>query len=403
MGHAADTEQKRSPPEEGRTEPEHTTRGGLAGSAAFLWPAIMVAEAGRMASAFAREMADFATSAAPGTGVLPWTTANTVALQLRTMELRDFSTAPIGVPTLVCAPFALHRAGIADLAPGHSLIDCLRRHGIERLYLTDWRSATPEMRFLSIDDYLADLNVAVDDLGGCADLIGICQGGWMGLLYAARFPSKVRRLVIAGGPVDIAAADSSISALAKTVPLSAFADLAELGQGRIIGERALDVWGARDPGPSLIREALQPADDRPPTARAAAARFRRWNAITYDLPGTYYRQVVEWLFRENRLAEGRFVALGRTVDLGAVKTPIFLLAAKDDEVVAPGQVLGAERLLGTESREVGRAIVPGPHLSLFMGARTLATVWPRIVRWLRRKPPERPPSAAPALPTRRRR
>jgi MFS family permease len=43
------------------------------------------------------------------------------------------------------------------------------------------------MRFFSIDTFLADLNVAVDHVGGKVDLIGICQGGWMGLLYAARF------------------------------------------------------------------------------------------------------------------------------------------------------------------------------------------------------------------------
>ena len=81
------------------------------------------------------------------------------------------------------------------------------------------------MRFLSIDSYLADLNVAVDDMGGKVDLIGICQGGWMGLLYAARFPGKVRKLVIAGAPIDVSAGDSPISALAKAVPLSFFEEL----------------------------------------------------------------------------------------------------------------------------------------------------------------------------------
>ena len=52
-----------------------------------------------------------------------------------------------------------------------------------------------------IDSYLADLNVAVDELGGRANLVGVCQGGWMVLVYAARYPSKVRGLVLAGAPV----------------------------------------------------------------------------------------------------------------------------------------------------------------------------------------------------------
>ena len=97
---------------------------------------------------------------------------------------------------------------VTDLAPGHSLVAALRAAGLRRLFVADWRSATPEMRFRAIDDYLADLNVLVDELGGYVDLIGLCQGGWLALLYAARFPGKVRKLVIAGAPVDIAAAPS---------------------------------------------------------------------------------------------------------------------------------------------------------------------------------------------------
>ena len=39
--------------------------------------------------------------------------------------------------------------------------------------------------------------------------------------------------------------------------------------------------------------------------------FRRWYVWTVDPPGTYYLQVVQRLFKENQIAEGRFVALGR--------------------------------------------------------------------------------------------
>jgi pimeloyl-ACP methyl ester carboxylesterase len=54
------------------------------------------------------------------------------------------------------------------------------------------------MRYLGIDDYLAHLNIMVDEIGIPVDLIGLCQGGWMVLVYAARFPGKVRKLVLAG-------------------------------------------------------------------------------------------------------------------------------------------------------------------------------------------------------------
>jgi len=43
--------------------------------------------------------------------------------------------------------------------------------------MTDWRSASADMRFLGIDEYLAEFNVLVDHVGGLVDLIGLCQGG----------------------------------------------------------------------------------------------------------------------------------------------------------------------------------------------------------------------------------
>ena len=85
-----------------------------------------------------------------------WTTRNTVALELQSVRLRDLSLDHAGPATLICAPFALHGATIADFAKGHSLVEALRGAGCQRLLVTDWRSATPEMRYLSIDSYLAD-------------------------------------------------------------------------------------------------------------------------------------------------------------------------------------------------------------------------------------------------------
>ena len=101
--------------------------------------------------------------------------------------------------------------------------------------MADWRSASAAMRFRGIDDYLADLNVLVDQIGGLVDLIGLCQGGWLSLIYAARFPAKVRKLVMVGSPVDIGAGKSKLSSMAAATPTAIFQSLVDLGDGRVIG------------------------------------------------------------------------------------------------------------------------------------------------------------------------
>ena len=357
----------------------------LSPSIALLWPALAALSVGEMASEFAEQWVRFAGvgEPSPDVGGPAWTTENQVVLELPTMRLRDFSLRPVGHPAVICAPFALHQATIADFAPGHSLIAVLRAEGMSRLLLTQWRSASTQMQFFSIDTYLSDLNVAVDELGGRADLIGLCQGGWMALMFAARFPGKVRKLVLAGAPIDLGAGESSLSRLASAVPLAVFRDLVRLGGGRILGARALDLWGGQAITSQSIRETLQ----LPPHVAGSRladleARFRDWYGRTVDLPGQYYLEVVDCLFKQNLLAQGRFVALGRRIDLAAVRTTMFLLAAREDELIAPAQVLAAARRVGTAACDIRTASASGQHLSLFLGAETLKSVWPDIARWL---------------------
>jgi poly(3-hydroxyalkanoate) synthetase len=353
------------------------------GSPAFLWPALVAATAAEINLTIAGELAQLAMGRQlnPNFDEPLWATPNEIALELSSMRLREFSPASGGPAALIVAPFALHYSNVVDFASGHSLVAAVQNAGRSRVFVTDWRTATPEMRFFAIDNYLADINVAVDEIGGPVDLIGLCQGGWMALIYAARFPGKIRKLVLVGAPVDVSAGNSALTGLASNVPLCVYKNLVAFGNGRMPGQRLLEIWGPWRPDAEGIRHALQlsATADRVGTL---TTRFRDWYETAVDLPGTYYLQVVEWLFKENRVALGQFKALGRRIDLAAVRIPIFLLAARDDELIPPDQIFAVERHVGTSARDLNKAVAPGGHLGLFMGARTLAQVWPNVVHWL---------------------
>ena len=315
-------------------------------------------------------------------------TPGRIALDLAAVRLRDFATADSGAPTLMCTPLALHGAAVADVAAGHSLVAVLLGAGIERLFMAEWRSASPNMRFRGIDDYLADLNVLVDHLAGRVDLVGLCQGGWLSLLYAGRFPAKVRKLVMAGSPVDIAAQHSGLSAMAAATPLTMFQSLVNSGEGRVIGREVAKLWGNDTVDANYVRQSLQTLEPAgSPEFTQLEATFRNWNAWTLDVPGTYYLEVIEKLYRRNELANGSFVALGQRIDLSRLRLPIYMLAGSADEVVAPEQLLALERLVGTPPEHLRHEVAPSNHLGLFMGKRTLEEYWPRIARWLKAPSP----------------
>src|SRR5271165_4757473 len=180
-------------------------------------------------------------------------TPNTVRLDLRTMVLRDYGK-PGGLPTLVDAPHAGHTAMIADYHKGQSLVETLLANGIDHVTLTDWKSATEDMKDLEIDNYLAEVIIAIDDLGGRVNLVGLCQGGWMAAMVAARFPDKVNSLVLAGAPIDTDAGNGSNKRMVHESPVSFYEELVTLGGGLMRGKFMLQGWKNMHPEEHYIRQ-----------------------------------------------------------------------------------------------------------------------------------------------------
>ena len=309
-------------------------------------------------------------------------TPNQIRLNLRTMVLRDYGK-PGGTPTLVDAPHAGHTAMIADYHSDQSLVQTLLANGINHVALTDWKPATADMKDLEIDNYLAEVIVAIDDLGGCVNLVGLCQGGWVSAMIAARFPNKVNALVLAGAPIDTDAGNGPIKRMVHESPTSFYQELVNLGGGLMKGKFMLQGWKNMHPAQHYIQDHIdlyEHIDD--PAYLAKEETFESWYENPIDLPGRWYLQVITQLFKENRLAKGEFVGLGRKLSLRNITCPVYLLAGASDDITTPEQVLDATKYLGTPKDHIVQKTVPGGHIGLFMGARTLKEHWPSIAQWI---------------------
>jgi polyhydroxyalkanoate depolymerase len=309
-------------------------------------------------------------------------TPNRVRLNLRTMLLREYGK-PEGIPTVVDAPYAGHSAMIADYHKGQSLIETLLANGVAHVLLTDWKSATADMKDFDIDNYLAEMIVAIDDLGGRVNLIGICQGGWLSAMAAARFPGKVNALVLAGAPIDTDAGNGPIKRMVHEYPVSFYDELVSLGGGLMKGKFMLQGWKNMHPEQHYFKEHIdlyEHIDD--PAYLAKEETFESWYENPVDLPGRFYLQAITQLFKENQLAKGEFVGLGRTLSLKNITCPLYLLAGAADDITTPEQVLDTDKYVGTSRDRIVKKTVPGGHIGLFMGARTLKEHWPKIARWI---------------------
>lgn len=159
-----------------------------------------------------------------------------------------------------------------------------------------------------------------------------------------------------------------------------------MGGGLMRGEVMLRGWKGMNPVEHYITEHIDLYDhiDDPAYLKKKEI-FESWYENPIDLPGRWYLQAVVQLFKENRLAKGRFIGLGRRLDLEDVTCPAYLLAGESDDITTREQVFDAEKFLGTPPGQIEKQLVPGGHIGLFMGSRTLKEAWPEIARWIAAK------------------
>lgn len=318
-----------------------------------------------------------------------WATPNVVVGKLRCFDLRQFSPEidKTKSATLVLPPFAGHYSTIADFSEKQSLVKHLMDYGIPNVYSLDYHSATKEMQYYNIDDYLAQLDVFIDDIGDNVNLIGLCQGGWFGSIYTARFPQKVRTLVVAGSPIDTKAGDGHLENTVDDANPTFFKNLVKMGQGVMDGK--LMVQGFKNMNPmqhyvekyqKLYKMVKGAQNDEAGLERYE--NFEIWYENTINLPGKWYEQVIDELFRNNHFVTDEFVALGRLVSPKNIKCPMYLLAGDKDDITLPEQVFDAEKYIGTPKDKIGKGLAQAGHIGLFMGRSVLGKNWKEIAEWI---------------------
>ena len=306
----------------------------------FFWPLTLVAEMGEEGMALYKRNLDFVDEVVKEELVLEpvWASKNDIIHEDDMGRLRDFSDARARadktiVPTVIDAPYAGHNSTIADYAKGQSLVETLQACGLRRVLCSDWKSATVEMKDWDIDGYLARINGVVDDLGGKANLFGLCQGGWMAGMFAARYPDKAACFVAAGSPLDADAGGGFIKKIAKEQPMSFFEGLVNMGGGLMRGKFMLAGWKAMHPEVHYFKNYVDLYENvEDPEFIKMRDEFARWYEHPLDLPGRWYLQAIEQIFKNNEFCKGEFVALGRKIGLHDITCPTFLMAGEGDEL-----------------------------------------------------------------------
>ncbi len=124
-----------------------------------------------------------------------------------------------------------------------------------------------------------------------------------------------------------------------------------------------------------------------PLAAAVHARVERWALDELAMPGRLFEEVLERLYREDRLLAGTLEVGGRRVGLDRLRAPVLAVVNPPGRVVQPASVLDglaamppdAQRRVLQYEGERGPAL---QHLGPLVGPAAHARLWPDILDWV---------------------
>jgi len=312
-------------------------------------------------------------------------TENEIVLETNAFRLRRFSEENDENPVLILPPQAGHHSSICDFGPGNSLVRTFLDHGMRSVYAIDWKSASYDRANESLEDLMTQTDQCVSWLGRRANLVGLCQGGWQGAMYTALNNDRVNTLTLAGSPIDACADGGKIQDALKRLPPSWFEWIVSMGGGLYRGEAQLFAFKMMNPGDRFFTDycKLYSGIDDPDYIKKYR-NFRNWYEHVHNIPGKWYLEIVEQLFRQNNLIKGKMELFGRKVDLKNITVPLMLIGGSKDDITLPNQVFNTAEYVGTPPDHIYRFLADSGHIGLFMGSSALRKIWPEVVQTIHR-------------------
>lgn len=272
-----------------------------------------------------------------------------------------------------------------DLQPDRSYIKNLLNNGLD-VYLIDWGFPAKGDRYLSMDDYVNGyINNCVDFIRkkhriDKVNILSICQGGTLSVIYASLFPNKVKNLVTHVTPIDFDTNDGLLFRWSKDMD---FDKLVEGNNGLIPGEFLNQGFDMLKPMMKVQKQQalVNALDDKDKLLNFL--RMEKWISESPDQAGECFRQFMKDLYQQNKLVKGELEVGGKRVNLKNLTSPLLNIYATEDHLVPPAATKPLNDYVGSSDKELYS--FKGGHIGVFVGGKSQKELAPAVVEWLRKR------------------
>ena len=291
-------------------------------------------------------------------------------------------TEPLLKTPLFIVYAQVNRETMLDLQPGRSVVETFLNAGLD-IYMLDWGYPTRKDRFLNLDDhvngYIADAVDFILEKHGLDQLniMAICQGGTMTVMYAALHPEKIKNLVLTVTPTNFDHDAGLLNVWARSLDPDKLVE----SYGNIPGDIMNLGFLLLNPARLMIDKyvgLLENIHNRDFVENFV--RMERWIFDSPDLPGEAFRDFIQWMFRENLLIKNELVLGGKKVDLKNITMPVLNIYGKYDHLVPPAACDQLTSKIGSTDKE--DLCLDTGHIGIYVSSKTQREFGPKIIRWL---------------------
>ena len=272
-----------------------------------------------------------------------------------------------------------------DIQPDRSYIRNLLDAGLD-VYLIDWGNPTKVDKYLSIDDYVNTyINNCVDFIRKKnrvekINILSICQGGTLSVIYSSLYPNKVKNLVTHVTPIDFSTNDGLLFRWSKDMD---FDKIVEGFGGLIPGDFLNQGFDMLKPMMKLQKQQTltNSLDDKDKLMNFL--RMEKWISESPDQAGECFKEFMKGLYQENKLIKGELEVGGKKVNLKNLTSNLLNIYATEDHLVPPAATIPLNDYVGSKDKELYS--FKGGHIGVFVGSKSQKELAPAVTSWLKKR------------------
>ncbi len=272
-----------------------------------------------------------------------------------------------------------------DLQPDRSYIKAMLANGHD-VYLIDWGYPSHSDKFLTIDDYVNGyINNCVDVIRkrnrtDKVNIISICQGGTLSVIYTSLHQNKVRNLVTQVTPVDFETNDALLFRWSKDMD---FDKLVEGYNGLIPGEFLNEGFAQLKPMMKLQKHQAMVNMLDSKEKLENFLRMEKWINDSPNQAGECFRQFMKDLYQKNLLVKNELIVGGKKVNLKNITCPVLNVYATEDHLVPPAASKPLCDHVG--SKDTQTLAFKGGHIGVFVGSKSQKELVPAVSDFLKKR------------------